>query len=78
MGIFYDAGKVAAARSANGVAEPNWGRIIGALVIAGFIFGSALYFEDSGNPEVSKTLLRVFEVTFTALLALLGIETAKS
>ena len=78
MGIFYDTGKVAEARSANRLAEPNWGKILGALVIAGLIFGLALYFEDIGNPEASKTLLRVFEVTFTAILALLGIETAKA
>ncbi len=49
-----------------------------AFLLAAGVFGVALYLEGKqGHAESSKTLLRGFEVLFTAILALLGIETAK-
>lgn len=84
MGLFYDARPASNAAGAVGdnrtgnLPNPKWGRLIGAFLIAVGLFVLALVFENTGHEEASKTLLRVFEVAFTALLALLGIETAKA
>jgi hypothetical protein len=58
--------------------DPEWWRVGIAVVLAGVVFGIAISLENSPeHAESSKTLLRVFEILFTAILALLGIETAK-
>ena len=63
-----------------GVTAPNpvWWRVIVAFALAGALFVGAIVLENSPeHAESSKSLLHVFEIAFTAILALLGIETAK-
>jgi hypothetical protein len=67
-------------RAQAGVTAPNpvWWRVVVAFVLAGGLFAGAIVLENSPeHAESSKTLLHAFEIAFTAVLALLGIETAK-
>lgn len=58
--------------------DPHWIRVAIGLLLAGVVFYLGYRLEGSAShAESGKTLLRSFDVLFTALLALLGIETAK-
>jgi hypothetical protein len=58
--------------------NPVWWRVVVAFLLSGLLFlGATLLENTTEHAESSKSLLRVFEVAFTAILALFGIETAK-
>jgi hypothetical protein len=58
--------------------DPDWIRVAIGLLLAGAVFYIGYRLEGSAShAESSKTLLRSFDILFTALLGLLGIETAK-
>jgi hypothetical protein len=81
MGVFYDQRTVPGDAGLGTVRLPNpdWNKVLGALAIALVFFGLALWFEHRGiNPEARNVLFNLSQVTFTATLALLGIETVKA